>query len=137
MMPMDMAAFLDSTIGWLIRPSTALGIEVANLFISDMPDLPDACVACYQYGGEGPVQTFGNSSLIQKPRLQVTVRDVRSQIAMERSEEIYNILKEIKEQNVNGVFYHRVIPVSEPSEIGPDSGGRERVVCNYSVWKRG
>lgn len=137
MMPQDMAVYLDATLAWLSRPSTVVAPAEANFFIMDMPDLPDFCVAVYQYGGEAPDQTFGNSSVTRKPRLQVVVRDRRADVAMNRAEEIYDVLKEIKEQTVNGVYYNRVTPVSEPSEIGPDSGGRERVTCNYSVWKRG
>lgn len=137
MMPRDMAVFLDENISWLIRPSTTSLNQIPNLYIMDMPDLPDSCVAVYQYGGETPEQTFGNSSVIKKPRMQVTVRNLRSDVALSQSEEIYDLLKEIKEQDINGTHYMRVTPVSEPSELGPDSGGRERVVCNYSVWKQG
>ena len=64
MMPLDMAVHLDEQIAWLIRPSTAAGAE-PNFYVLDMPDMPDACVAVYQYGGEAPEQTLRNSSLIR------------------------------------------------------------------------
>ena len=134
MMPQDIANFLDTAISWLILPSTALTTEEPNFFIMDMPDLPDSCVAVYQYGGQGPEQTFGNPALIRKPRLQVVVRDRRADIALTRAEQIYNALSTVKSQIINGSNY-AIIPLSEPFELGPDVGGRERLVCNYSVWK--
>lgn len=136
-MPRDIGIYLDAQIPWLILPSTATAIEVPNFFIMDMPDLPDMCVAIYQYSGEGPEQTYGNPSLIKKPRLQVVVRSFRSDDALMKSEEIYDCLKMVKNQIINGIEYLRISPVSEPQELGPDSGNRQRVSCNYSVWKLG
>jgi hypothetical protein len=136
-MPMDFAVYIDAQIAWAIRPSTALAGQVGNLFVMDMPDAPDAAAATYQYGGQGPIQTMGNNKLIRRPRLQVVVRDKRVDVALDRSDEIWNLLVAVKEQTINGTYYHRVVAVTEPFEIGPDSNNRERVVCDYEIWKKG
>lgn len=136
-MPYDFAKYIDTNVAWAIMESSKVGTEVANLYIMDMPDSPDTCVAVYQYGGVGPLQTFSNNMLIRKPRLQIMVRDPRSNIALDKINEIWELIVGVKEQSVNGNWYHKTVAQGEPEEIGVDSKNRVQFTCNFEIWKKG
>lgn len=131
----DIAVALEGQFVWLRRPSTVVGPAIGNLYLSDLPDAPDDAVALYQYPGEPPARTLGNSTAYEKPRLQVLIRNNSSNLANQQAYEITNFLKYINSETVNGVYYLQVFPVSSPAELGPDSKNRQRWAVNFSVWK--
>jgi hypothetical protein len=133
----EIAILLDDEFDFLVIPSRAQPGQTPNLFRYNMPDSPDIAVALYQYDGEAPSQTMGDPLVWEKPRLQVLVRHPDSVTeAMETyMYPIWRFLASIKGQNVNGVFIHKISPVGSPSEIGPDSAGRERLSANFSIEK--
>lgn len=55
-----------------------VGTLGTDLFLSHMPESPDACVAIYEYGGSVPEMTMGAGLYaINRPRVQVKVRTAR------------------------------------------------------------
>ena len=137
MMVDDVASLLDAEFDWLLLPSNAGIGQTANLFLLSLPDSPDSAVALYQYSGEPSLETMSNSSAVERPRLQVLVRDPEVDVAYKRAQKIFNYLRSdaFKGVSINGVFYHKITPVSSPGDIGPDTDNRHRVTTNYSVWK--
>lgn len=134
MMVADLAEFVDPEFDWLVLPSNAAPGDEPNFFLLMMPEAPDSSVAFYQYPGEPDIETMDGPK-VERPRLQVMVRDVDNDIAERRSVLIRNILRTIKGVTINGVYYHKVTPVASPGPIGPDVANRFRWTTNYSVWK--
>lgn len=131
---MDIARYVNTQFEELKMMSEGAG---ANVFVNDMPATPDFAVAFFRYGGGAPSETFSEPFLIRNPRLQVMVRDPYSERSIDWSERIMKIIGSIKEQQIGGTFFHRVKPVGELTELGPDSTKRERATTNYDVSFRG
>lgn len=128
--------YLDAngTLSFLNLPAPS-GDTVGNLFLYDLPELPDNSVGLLQYGGTPPTETFGVPLLQEHPRLQVTVRHSDIATAFSWSYSIMQVLTSIKNQTIGGVRFLRVRTVSSPFEIGPDAKNLERVMTNYEVSK--
>ncbi len=131
---LDIAKHLNAGTGdlsWLVRFSDNAG--TATLFMLDMPSTPDTAAAIYRYEGGPPKETFGNVVHTRNPRIQIVVRDKFAEVALQKADQIMRYLAPIKDQVINGTTYARIKPVGEPSEIGPDSQGRQRAVVNFAV----
>lgn len=131
---MDIARYVNTQFEELKMMSEGPG---ANTFVNDMPPSPDFAVAFFRYGGGPPSETFSEPFLIRIPRLQIMVREPWSERSIDWSEKIMYVVGSIKEQQIGGTFFHRVKPVGELTELGPDSSKREQVTVNYQVSFRG
>lgn len=131
---MDLAKWVNVELDWLKMFSDGPG---ANLFVNDMPDSPDKAAGFFRYGGGPPDETFEDEFLIRNPRLQVLVRDPWSEVSIDRSEIIMKLIGSVKEQTIGTTYFHRIKPVGEVTELGPDSSRRERATINYQVSFRG
>lgn len=120
---------------WLYRPSKAPPNTQGTLYLSDLPDLPDAAVALYQYPGEMPDLRLGNHVAYEKPRLQVLVRNKSAALANTQSYQIMQFLNQINSQMFGGVYYVRIVSESSPAELGPDAAQRQRWTTNFAVHK--
>ena len=127
-----LSARTDSWFGELQLASESTP-ETATLFIHDMPDFPDFAVAVFRYEGRPPDETFANPLQVRNPRVQVMVRHKKSNIALDRAEDIFRYLSQIKDEMVNGTKYQRIKPVGEPFELGPDTKSRQRAVANFET----
>ena len=105
----------------------------ATLYKLDMPPSPDSAAAILVYAGKEPDETFTNSLLVRHPRIQITVRDPKSNVALDRAEAILRYLVTVKDQMIGGVRFQRIKPVGEPFELGPDESKRQRAVVNFEV----
>jgi len=117
-------------LDWLQRTSENLG--TGTLYGLDLPPVPDRAVAVLRYEGRAPDETYGNPFAVRHPRLQVTVRDVDSNFCFDTADQIIKYMS-VKDEVINGTKYQRIKPVTEPTELGPDSSGRQRVTINFEV----
>lgn len=132
----ELGALLDAQFSWLTLPSNTSPGVPGNLYLNELPDGGvDDSVAIYQYGGEDNEESLGNGLLYEKPRLQVLVRAVKFEDAMNRSYLIMKYLRTQASVSIGGTYYLKIRPLGTPAEIGPDPKERQRVSLNYSVWK--
>lgn len=129
----DFTTYLNAATGdlaWLVKSSDNAG--TGTLYMYDMPPTPDKAVAVLRYEGRAPTETYGNPMAVRSPRLQVTVRDKISVNAFATADLIMKRMN-VKDTVINGTKYQRIKPVSEPTELGPDSSSRQRVTINFEV----
>lgn len=131
----DFASKLNSApapLDWIKTTSDSGGTETGTLFRYDMPPVPDKAVAVLRYEGRAPDETFGNPVAVRHPRLQVMIRNDDSREAFSIADQIIKFMQ-TKDEVINGTKYQRIKPVTEPTELGPDSSGRQRVTVNFEV----
>lgn len=135
MMVEEVGGLLDATFSWLQRPTTAGPGETANFYYYNMPDKPDEAYAIYQYPGQAPSRNLRTGPKIMKPRMQILARGTKIKTIMDNMELLKNFLSLQQEVVIGGVLYHDIYPLAEPGELGPDTGNRERVSCNFQILK--
>lgn len=111
---------------------------LTNVFQGILPDKPDDAIALYEYGGLNPTFVHGQSRpVIERPRVQVTVRHTSYETAKATVENVKNILT-VANQQIIGAFYTRISPVQPPFYLERDmnainGGERHSFVLNLQV----
>lgn len=118
----DIAAYLEDQ---------SVGTVGTDIFMGTMPDTPDSCIALYEYAGEPPEQ-IGN---IERPGLQVRVRDPSYSAGRAKIESVVNALAGLYEQVLSGHRYLYIRAQQSPEAMGRDQSGREEFVVNFIVIK--
>lgn len=132
---MDIAKFLNAKEdGWFAELKMAAeSNNNGTIFVNDLPDNPEFAVSISRYEGRGPDETFSNPVQVRNPRIQITIRHARSNIALDRASDIMKFLSTVKDKVLNGTKYQRIRAVGEPFELGPDSKNRQRAIVNLEV----
>lgn len=110
-----------------------LGTPFVDLFVGMMDDQgqPGAVAAFKEYKGTTR-ETFTGS--IDIPMLQVAVRAKSYKAAKDRIIAIRDLLKDIKNQSVQGVHFLRVAPDGWIKDIDRDAAGRQMFTADFEVW---
>jgi hypothetical protein len=114
---------------------SSVGVPMKTLFWGQLPDDVANCIAFFEYLGEPPARAKDGMHYTYHA-LQVTVRDVNYDTAMNKAVAIFNILGDAG-ANVLGQYDYiraRQYPFADPS--GKDENGRFRVLCNYTAKRR-
>lgn len=118
--------------------TAGVGTAGTDLFIGrGLPDTPDACVAVECYGGEQPIDTFGQAvgtAAIQRPRIQVAARAKTFTAAETKAKAAYAALHNFN-GTLNGTRYLRIAALQDVFKMRVDKNNR--IVCgaNFEVWK--
>jgi len=114
-----------------------IGTLGTDLFLSLMPESPDACVALFEYGGQAPALTMGSGLYaINRPRVQVKVRSLREDYpaAFTKAVACRDSLSGITNVSLSGVAFARVSPTTSVNPIGLDANDRQQMSVNFEVW---
>lgn len=104
-----------------------------NLFLSKMPESPDACVCIYEYAGATPMMTFGSTAIqIDKPSVQIAVRAGRDAYVTARdlAVALRTLVAGIVDVTVGSTRVIRVEPTGGVYALSADDLDRPRVVFN-------
>ena len=103
-----------------------------NLFLSRMPETPDACVCIYEGEGGLPEFTMGNT-ILDNPAIQIIVRGTREDYvtARDKAQTIRLLLAQLADQTLSGVTVLRVSPIGSVLPMGLDKNDRPMVSTNY------
>lgn len=125
----DIGAYIDTNF-----VSLTLG---NNLFLSLLPETPANVVAVIENSGMAPVFTQGSSHLprIERPEIQVLVRNDTYSAGRALAESIYRLLTQITNQTIGGVRYHRVEAISSPALLERDKNYKAIFTTNFYVMK--
>ena len=107
-----------------------------NLFVSRLPDSPDAAIALHEYSGGPPVEMFGSQGIsLHRVRIQVTGRGARDDYPTVRDNvlRLYQDMAAITNLTQSGFLILRVKPLGYPGLIGYDDKNRFRIVFNTEV----
>lgn len=125
-----------------------LSLGLTNVFIGDMPDTPDECVAIYETGGEAPVHGFGTLGIqYETLGLQVVARGPRPGPGVtntytsphDRATVAYAGLTKVEcatldapgSPPLSSAYYHWIHATSGPLGFGKDENKRTMVSCNF------
>ena len=128
-------AILDD-IGAYINTNTSLTIGT-DFFLSLLPESPDNCVALFEEGGTAPLFTLGstNTPQIERPQLQVIVRNTSYSTGASTARTVYLLLTAIVNQTINSNYYQRVEAVATPALFQRDENRRSLFTVNFDVYK--
>lgn len=135
----DLAKYLEGKIPWLLRQSTASAQgKKATLFLGELPPVsstvPLEAASISEYPGEGPLRVFSGKK-IEKPRVIITVRAQRYNVAQDYSYAIHDALDGITDTVIDGTLHVWIGAVSLPSEGTPDAQNNAIFNGNYMVWR--
>jgi len=98
--------------------------------VSREPVSPDDAVTLYDTGGPQPI----NYSIeLRRPTIQVRVRSKSYTDAMDKQNEIFGILNQIKDQAIGDHTYLGVHLSTEILSIGRDDNDRHLLTANYQI----
>lgn len=122
-------------IGGYLDTQSALVTLGTNFFYSVLPESPDNCVALLEIGGVAPIFTLGsnNAPRIERPQLQLLVRNTSYETGASTAQDLYLILTQIANQSINGTTYLRVVAMSNPNLLERDLSKRCVFTCNFDV----
>lgn len=127
---------LEDLGGYLDTQSASLTLGT-NLFLGLIPETVSNCVAIYENSGIAPEFTLGNDNLpvIERPELQVIVRDSSYATGRALADSCYRILTQIANQTINSVRYLRVQAIATPTVMDRDENRRVLFSTNFYVFR--
>lgn len=109
-----------------------------NIFIEQQPTTPDQVTCVYHLPGNPPARTLGDQYAYEQPRLRITSRVSEAQgygQAEADSKAIWDLLRVVVNQTVNGVYYMVLSPIGSPAPQLLDPNNRPVYVQEYAVMK--
>lgn len=106
-----------------------------NIFLGDLPDTPNNCIALYQTGGQSSVHSLGASvdETHETPTLQVRVRNTVYDTANTEIEQVKDILDGLVNQTINSNIYISVFMQGDINSLGRDDRNRINLTVNFIV----
>lgn len=110
-----------------------LGTGGVNLFMSQLPDTPDAASALIEYGGTGGDLRLSNGRpLDELPRVQVLVRAKTYLEAETKARQLYTALH-MRVRTLGTTLYIACQPLQPPFYLKRDEKGRTLMVFNLEA----
>lgn len=136
-MTTDIVQYIAANISTWVLPQSGSN-PAGNIFESFRPSEPDRCVSVYELPGKPPVRTLGNNFAWEEPHLQIVSRasvDDGWGVAAADARAIWDLLRVVVNQTVNGVYYMIIDPVGNPAQQQLDPNGRPLYISNFAVMK--
>ncbi len=111
--------------------SQGIGTLGDNLFLGQMPDQPDNCIALFEYAGSPPDLHWAG----EYPGLQVRVRNKSYAAARAKIGEIAKELHGLHEQMLSGTRYLLIKARGSPEILKRDANNRVELVLNFEIIK--
>jgi len=118
MIAIDIANYLQAN---------GLGQVGQGLFVSFQPPEPDDCIAVYDTGGYAPDIDVP----LRDPGCQVLVRATEYPVAMQRAQEIFDLLHAKGNFALGSYWIYFAKAEHEPTPIGLDENGRPEITLNF------
>lgn len=113
--------------------TAGLGTLGTDLFLGYQPDTPDVCVSLHETGGLAPRYiTNAPWPSVERPSVQVFVRDPLYLAARSRLSAIARTLNALTNTSVQGARYLSVRPLQAPISLGRDGNQRAQLVINFT-----
>ena len=111
--------------------SGGIGTLGVDLFLGQLPDSPDNCVAVFEYAGSPPDLHWDG----EYPGVQVLVRNKSYEAGRAKIEAAKNVLHGVSETIVNNHRYLLIRANQSPFFLERDASNRAVFACNFSVIK--
>lgn len=105
----------------------------SNIFLGDLPDTPDNCIALYQSGGQDSVHNLGASTdeTHETPTFQVRIRNTVYATANTQAEQVKDILDGLINQTINSNLYISIYIQGDVNSLGRDDRNRVNLTVNF------
>lgn len=113
------------------------GTVATDIFLSRMPQTPDACVTLFENQGIGPDHTFGSAAIaVDHQRVRVYCRAARNDYpaARAKAETVRGLLGAIRNTTLSGSVILCVLTTSELYPLVRDKDDRAIIGCDFTVW---
>jgi hypothetical protein len=130
-----MTTLLDA-IGTKLQ-TDGVGTLGTDIFLSTMPETPDAIVAVYEYAGTSPDFTMGAGLYaIDHPNIQIRVRGARESYVTTaaKARAARDSLASVANTTLSGIAVARFSPNGSLNPLGMDANDRSLFTINFSVW---
>lgn len=126
----------DELVSFLVGAGLAAG-ENVDVFYADRPDTPDTALIIEPFSGPVPIPTVSDPVRIERPNVQITVRDAADRgAAYRRADALLRSVGSISNCFLSGVWYLSVRPAhSSPISMPEDDQERPSYVLNFEVTK--
>ena len=111
---------------------SSLGLAFGtDLFISEMPPVPDSCVCVYDTGGENPNPDYN----YEKPTIQVRIRGAKGKYldAYNLAQDIRDFLNGKHNEEINGARYIVILCEGDIFFVGYDDNHRPLLTVNFRL----
>ena len=116
----------------ILAATSSLALTFAtDLFISEMPDIPDECVCVYDTGGYEPEANF----VYERPTVQVLVRGSKGDYvtAHNLTQSIRDVLHGLANHTINAARYIGIWCESDIMSLGYDKNHRPMLSVNFRI----
>lgn len=111
--------------------ANGVGTVGTDIFLGQMPEAPDNCVALFEYAGYSPDLHWDG----ERPGLQVRVRNKSYAAGRAKAEQIVQKLHGLAEGMLSGTRYLLIRAEQSPESLGRDANGRNEWVVNFAIIK--
>ena len=109
----------------------SVGTVGTDIFLGQMPDQPDNCIALFEYAGSPPDLHWNG----EYPGLQVRVRNKSYAAARSKIREVMAALHGLHEQTLSGTRYLLIKARGSPEILKRDASNRIELVLNFEIIK--
>ena len=116
----------------ILAATSSLALTFAtDLFVSEMPTTPDACVCVYDSGGDDPEVEY----TYERPHVQVRIRGDKGgyEVAHELARAIRDTLSGTANYTINAARYVGIWAVGDILSIGYDNNQRPLLTVNFRL----
>lgn len=106
----------------------------STIFLTVMPESPDAIVCVYESGGQSPSLTLGAAAFAtDRPSIQIICRAARNDYptARNKAESIRTLLAGVVAQTISGIVILRIQASGSLIPMGEDENLRPMVSANF------
>jgi hypothetical protein len=115
-----------------LAAQSSLGLTYAtDLFVSEMPESPDLCVAVYDTGGFDPESDYS----YERPTVQVKVRGDKGKYLIAHSllQSIRDVLHATHGETINTGLYVGIWQMGDILFLGYDQNKRPELTANFRI----
>lgn len=104
-----------------------------DIFLGDLPDTPDDCLALYQTGGQDAVHSLGASvdETHETPTFQVRIRNTTYATANTQAESVKDLIDGLVNQTINSNLYISIFMQGDINSLGRDDRNRINLTVNF------
>lgn len=112
-----------------------LGTVGTDIFKGFYPDQPDNCISLFEYAGSPTELTMCGSPTLERPGLQVRVRDKDYSAGRARIGRVVDYLHGLAGTTLGSTRYLLIRANQSPESMGTDANNRSEFVVNFSIIK--
>ena len=117
-------------MGLIVDMKSKLTGVTSDIYLNDMPDTPDSCLAIFNSGGAPSLHAMDQITA-ERPSFQVRIRNVSAATAITWAESVKDALDGLATETINSNLYIVVFLEGDILNLGKDDRGRSNLSLNF------